>query len=224
MEIRNLVPDPAFAAAVVLAEGLRVAPAPEELGGLIDALVAGRASEDFPPAPVKDAVRGLLRRGGFKPTGRNKPASEYLAGAAREGRFPRINNIVDVNNLLSLETGLPISLLDRRAFPGGLWLRRGRAGERYVFNPAGQEIELEGLVCACGGDAAPDGVPLGNPVKDSMAGKVGGDTEAVVGVVYADAGCAPGRELAAHAARFAELLRRFGGASRAEVRLAPSAR
>jgi DNA/RNA-binding domain of Phe-tRNA-synthetase-like protein len=223
MDIHNLVPDPVFSAAVVLADGLRVAPAPEELASLVAELVARRAAEDFPPPPVQSAVRGLLRRGGFKPTGRNKPASEYLAQAAREGRFPRINNIVDVNNLLSLETGLPISLLDRRAFPGGLWLRRGRAGERYVFNAAGQEIELEGLVCACGGDSAPEGVPLGNPVKDSMTGKVKDDTAAVVGVIYADAACAPGRELAAHAERFADLLRRFSGAAAAEVRLVGAA-
>jgi DNA/RNA-binding domain of Phe-tRNA-synthetase-like protein len=221
-ELHNLVPDPAFAAAVVLAEGLRVASAPEELGRLIDELVVRRAAEDFPPVPVKEAVRGLLRRGGFKPTGRNKPASEYLAQAAREGRFPRINNIVDVNNLLSLETGLPISLLDRRSFGGEAWLRRGRPGERYVFNAAGQEMELEGLVCVCGGDSEPEGAPLGNPVKDSMTGKVRPDTDAVVGVVYADALCVPERELAAHAERFAALLRRFSGAAFAEVRVVPA--
>src|SRR3712207_7695492 len=46
----------------------------------------------------------LLRNGGFRPSGRNKPASEYLAQAAREGRFPRINNLVDVNNLVSLRS------------------------------------------------------------------------------------------------------------------------
>ncbi|MBI5239755.1 MAG: hypothetical protein HY926_04725 [Elusimicrobia bacterium] len=223
MDIRNLVPDPAFAAVVVLAEGLRVAPSPEELGRLVDELAARRTSEDFPPAPVKEAVRGLLRRGGFKPTGRNKPASEYLAQAAREGRFPRINNIVDVNNLLSLETGLPISLLDRRAFAGEVWLRRGRPGERYVFNAAGQEIDLEGLACVCGG-AGPDGTPLGNPVKDSMSGKVRDDTGAVVGVIYADASCGPGRRLAEHGGRFAELLRRFGGAASAEVQIAAAGR
>jgi DNA/RNA-binding domain of Phe-tRNA-synthetase-like protein len=219
--IHNLVPDPAFAAAVVLAEGVRAAPSPPELERLIAELVARRAAEDFPPAPVKEAIRGLLRRGGFKPTGRNKPASEYLAQAAREGRFPRINNLVDVNNLLSLETGLPISLLDRRAFAGEAWLRRGRPGERYVFNNAGQEIDLEGLVCVCGGAGA-EGSPLGNPVKDSMAGKLKDDTGAVLGVIYADAGCAPGRDLAAHAQRFAALLREFGGAGAVSVQVLPA--
>jgi DNA/RNA-binding domain of Phe-tRNA-synthetase-like protein len=210
--IHNLVPDRAFAAGVVLAEGVRVAAPAPELGRLIDALVARRAGEDFPPAPVKDAIRGLLKRGGFKPSGRNKPASEYLAQAAREGRFPRINNLVDVNNLLSLESGLPISLLDLRAFAGQAWLRYGRPGERYVFNNAGQEIELAGLLCICG-CAEADGIPLGNAVKDSMSAKLKDDTDAVIGVIYASVDCAPGRELAVQVERFAALLKEFGGAA-----------
>ena len=210
--IHNLVPDRSFAAGIVLAEGVRVAAPVPELGRLIDGLVARRAGEGFPPAPVKDAIRGLLKRGGFKPSGRNKPASEYLAQAAREGRFPRINNLVDVNNLLSLESGLPISLLDLRAFAGQAWLRYGRTGERYVFNNAGQEIDLEGLLCVCGGAEA-EGVPLGNAVKDSMAAKLKDDTVAVIGVIYASCDCAPGRELDALVERFGALLKEFGGAS-----------
>jgi DNA/RNA-binding domain of Phe-tRNA-synthetase-like protein len=212
--IHNLVSDRAFAAGIVLAEGVRVGPAPAELARLLDELAARRAGEGFPPAPVKDAIRGLLKRGGFKPSGRNKPASEYLAQAAREGRFPRINNLVDVNNLLSLESGLPISLLDQRAFAGRAWLRYGRPGESYVFNNAGQEIELAGLLCVCGGGAA-DGAPLGNAVKDSMAAKLKDDTTAVIGVVYASLDCAAGRELAALVERFTALLRQFGGAAEA---------
>jgi DNA/RNA-binding domain of Phe-tRNA-synthetase-like protein len=216
MTIHDLVPDKSFAAGIVLAEGVRIAAAAPALARRLDDLVAARSGEGFPPAPVKDAVRGLLKRGGFKPSGRNKPASEYLAQAAREGRFPRINNLVDVNNLLSLESGLPISLLDRRAFPDQAWLRYGRAGESYVFNNAGQEIDLEGLLCVCGGGGA-DGAPLGNAVKDSMAAKLKDDTTAVIGVIYASRDCAPGRELAALTERFAAMLKEFGGAAEARA-------
>ena len=206
--IHNLVPDPSFAAGIVLAEGVRVAAPAPELGRLIDTLVARRAAEDFPPGQVKDAILGLLKRGGFKPSGRNKPASEYLAQAAREGRFPRINNLVDVNNLLSLESGLPISLLDLRAFAGRAWLRCGRPGESYVFNNAGQEIDLEGLICVCGAQDS----PLGNPVKDSMAGKLKEGTTSVLGVIYASRDCEPGRGMAAHVDRFRALLKEFAEA------------
>ena len=213
MNIDNRVPDPAFVAGIVIAKGVKVGPSAPELERLMSDLVARRAGEEFPPPATKEAVRKLLKRGGFKPSGRNKPASEYLAQAAREGRFPRINNLVDVNNLLSLESGLPISLLDLRAFAGQAWLRCGRPGERYVFNNAGQEIDLEGLICVCGGVDGADGVPLGNAVKDSMAAKLKDDTDAVIGVIYASLDCAPGRELAPLAERFGALFKEFGGAS-----------
>ena len=45
------------------------------------------------PAPLqreeslRSAVRDMLRHGGYKPTGRGKPASEYLVRAANEDRF-----------------------------------------------------------------------------------------------------------------------------------------
>src|SRR6476661_745753 len=61
---------------------------------------------------VRAEVRQLLRHGGFKPAGRSKPASEYLHAAAAEARFPRINAAVDTCNVVSLCSGLPISLVD----------------------------------------------------------------------------------------------------------------
>ena len=205
IEVVAQVPDPAFVAGIVVATGVAAAAAPDSLRKLVEEAVARRAPEEF-PAATKDAIRGLLKRGGFKPSGRNKPASEYLAQAAREGRFPFINNLVDINNLLSLETGLPISLLDLRPFDGRAVLRYGGAGEKYVFNQAGQEIELDGLLCVCSRSA-----PLGNPVKDSMAGKLKEDTGSALGVIYGSQECEPGRAMAAHVERFAALLREFAG-------------
>src|ERR1700750_2661504 len=70
------------------------------------------------PAPlasddaVREAVRALLRQGGFKPTGRSKPASEYLLKAVREGLLAPINLAVDACNIVSYHSGLPISVVD----------------------------------------------------------------------------------------------------------------
>src|SRR5262245_13146155 len=67
-------------------------PSPPELTALL-ALVA--------PAPlcsddgVREAVRQLLRHGGFKPTGRSKPASEYLLRTVGEAKLSSINLAVD---------------------------------------------------------------------------------------------------------------------------------
>lgn len=66
---------------------------------------------------LRTAVRDMLRHGGYKPTGRGKPASEYLVRAAGEGKLAGINLVVDACNVVSLASGVPISVVDleRRA-------------------------------------------------------------------------------------------------------------
>jgi DNA/RNA-binding domain of Phe-tRNA-synthetase-like protein len=215
--VKNALSDRGMLAAVCIAYGIAVRPSSAELQAQLQELVARRKAEEFPPQSVKDAVRGLLKTGGFKPSGRNKPASEYLAQAAREHRFPVINNLVDVNNLISLTTGLPISLLDADACGAELLLRYGREGERYVFNAGGQEIDLEGLICSC--NAGTD-APLGNPIKDSLAGKIKDTTTAVIGIMYAPVAGPLSDVARAELETFARLLEREGGATRVETVLA----
>src|SRR4051812_39279694 len=96
---------------IVESRGVPQGPARAALASEIDAALARRAAAP-PSDSVKNAVRDLLRTGGYKPAGRGKPASEYLAQAAERGDFPRISHIVDAINLVSFESGLPISLLD----------------------------------------------------------------------------------------------------------------
>src|SRR5262249_35502317 len=102
-----------------------------------------------PSESVKLAVRDLLRHGGYQPAGRGKPASEYLVGALADGRFPRINALVDACNVVSLHAGLPISLVDvdRLDRPDRLAVRVAPPGTTYVFNPSGQVIDASGLIC-----------------------------------------------------------------------------
>src|SRR5438105_953761 len=61
---------------------------------------------------VRETIRALLRHGGFRPTGRSKPASEYLIRAVGEGHLSTINLAVDACNAVSLHSGLPISVVD----------------------------------------------------------------------------------------------------------------
>ena len=134
---------------------------------------------DAPLAPseaVKTAVRDLLRHGGFKPAGRSKPASEYLAGA---GELPRINAAVDACNVASLHSGLPISVVDLDLIEGPLAIRIAPAGTSYVFNPSGQTIDASGLVCLF--DAAG---PTGTPVKDAQRTKTHAGTRRTLSVVW----------------------------------------
>ena len=50
-------------------------------------------------AEVRPAIRDLFRHGGYKPTGRGRPASEYLAKAVEKGSLPSINRAVDISKI-----------------------------------------------------------------------------------------------------------------------------
>lgn len=155
------------------------------------------------------AVRKLLRHGRYQPSGRSKPASEYLRREAREGRLPRVNNLVDLDTLVSLRSGLPASILDvGRAGARAFTVRRGRAGEAYVFNAAGQEIGLEDLLLVA---TLPEDRPCANPVRDSMATKVTPETTEVLAIVYAPAALREALDEAV--AAFAAGLREWAGAA-----------
>ncbi len=134
---------------------------------------------------VRGAVRDLLRQGGYKPTGRGKPASEYLVRAAGEGggTLPSINLAVDACNAVSLHSALPISVtdLDRASSPFRIGV--APAGASFVFNASGQEIDLGGLLCLFDAEG-----PCGNAVKDAQRTKTGPDTTRTLSIVWAPAG------------------------------------
>jgi len=162
------------------------------------------AGEGFVPADLRARVRGMLRHGRYKPAGRGKPASEFLLRAALSDSFPLVNEPVDINNAISLASGLPGSIFDADLSGTHLLLRRDRPGESYVFNPAGQVIGLEDLIVVCHREGG-SWVPCGNPVKDAMATKICPETQSVVAVLYAPIG----ESIAfveTWAARYAELL------------------
>lgn len=112
------------------------------------------------------AVRRLLRYGGFKPSGRSKPASEYLAKAMEEQRLGPINPVVDLGNAASLHSGLPISIVDVDRTEGELRVGIAPPGARFVFNASGQEIDVGGLLGLS--DALG---PCANAVKDAQRTK-----------------------------------------------------
>jgi DNA/RNA-binding domain of Phe-tRNA-synthetase-like protein len=158
---------------------------------------------------VRAAIRDLLRQGGFKPTGRSKPASEYLAKAALES-FPRISNLVDINNLVSLQTGWPCSILDLDLVGSDtIEVRFGRKDEAYVFNSAGQSIDVAGLICL----ARVNGEPIANPVKDSMATKVREGTTRALLAAYTSRRVTSETEVRTVLERVEGLLRQHAGAT-----------
>ena len=141
------------------------------------------------PAPlrrdeaVRAAVRDMLRHRGYKPTGRGKPASEYLVRAASEGALGAINPAVDICNAVSLHSGFPVSVVDLARASPPFRIGVAPAGASYVFNASGQEIDLEGLLCLV--DAAG---PCANAVRDAQRTKTGPETLATLSVIWGCAG------------------------------------
>ncbi|HET9990294.1 MAG TPA: hypothetical protein VFQ65_17305 [Kofleriaceae bacterium] len=128
---------------------------------------------------VRAEVRSLLRQGGFKPAGRSKPASEYLHAVQQEGKFPAINAAVDACNLVSLHSGLPISLVDLDATHGALRIDLAPPGTSYPFNPSGQLIDVGGLCCLFDADG-----PTGTPVKDAQRTKTHAGTRVALSIIW----------------------------------------
>ncbi len=133
-----------------------------------------------PDDTIRTHVRDLLRHGGYKPSGRGKPASEYLVRAADRGGISHINLVVDACNAVSLHSGLPISVVDLDRTQTPLWIGLAQPEARYVFNASGQEIRLGGLICL--GDQQG---PCANAVKDSQRTKTCDQTRRAVTVVWA---------------------------------------
>lgn len=178
---------------------------------------AAELGEDAWEPGVKKQVRDMLRHGKYKPSGRSKPASEFLLKAAGQGDFPQVCSVVDVNNAVSLESGLPGTIFDSALSGDALLLRRGMEGENYVFNPSGQTIDLRDLLLVCRRQA--DGwQPCGNPVKDAMLTKVMPETRSVIAVLYGPAGMDPVK-VESWGERFSDLLRSSCGAARIGMRM-----
>lgn len=132
-----------------------------------------------PGDDLREKVRRLLRQGGFKPTGRSKPASEYLIKAMREGLLSSINFAVDACNVVSLHSGLPISVVDLDRAAGPFRVAVASAGTSYVFNQAGQAIDIGGLLCLFDADG-----PCANAVKDARRTKTGPMTTRTLSLVW----------------------------------------
>lgn len=182
---------------------------PRPLGELpTPAELAARLSLEA-PAPlraddsVRAAVRDLLRHGGFKPTGRSKPASEYLVRAAADGALGTINAAVDACNVASLHSGLPISVVDLDLARPPFRVELPPPGTSYVFNPSGQVIDIGGLISLYDAEG-----PCAGPVKDSQRTKTSATTTRTLSIVWGTVAL-PGRA-AATAAFYRELLHALG--------------
>src|SRR5277367_2201287 len=139
------------------------------------------------PKAVLEAAAILATRAGYKALGKDparyRGSAEALIRRVIAGKgLPRINNVVDVINLVSVETRLPIGLYDLAHVQGDIVFRAGRAGETYK-GIGKYDLNLEGLPVFC--DAVG---PHGSPTSDSERTMVTPATEQVVAIIISFSG------------------------------------
>lgn len=176
---------------------------PPEISSLLVSDAATPFAAARPDEALRKAVRDLLRSGGFKPTGRSKPASEYLGNAAAEGRLGSINPVVDLGNAVSLHSGLPISVVDLDRAQPPLRVAVADPGSSYAFNASGQVIDVGGLLCLLDAEG-----PCANAVKDAQRTKTAAETTRTLSLLWGTRAL-PGRAAAA-AAWYRDLLAGLG--------------
>ncbi len=175
-------------------------PSPVEL---VSQLTIGATAPLQTSDEVRAAVRDLFRHAGYKPTGRGKPASEYLLKAAGQQKLGSINLAVDICNVVSLHSGLPISVVDAEKTTPPWKIGVAPAGSSYVFNPSGQTMDIGQLLCLFDAEG-----PCANGVKDSQRTKTSDATRQTLTVIWGTTAL-PGRATEA-AAWYRQLLENAG--------------
>ncbi len=162
--------------------------------------------------PVVKALRKFYWKLGIDPT-KQRPASEALVRRVLRGRsLPRINNVVDAGNAVSLLTLVPIGIYDLGHVRGSLVLRAAREGEE--FRPIGGEPER--LTSRQIVLADEEKVLHVFPYRDSVLTMVRNDTIDVLIVACGVEGMNP--DLVVEAAhRTAELVTQLAGGEAGEV-------
>jgi len=106
----------------------------------VEEVRSGLTLEGLKDHPVIRAYRDFYWRLGIDPT-KTRPSSEALIRRAlRSGSIPLINNVVDLGNVASIKTMVPIGIYDLDKVTLPLTLRRARAGE--LFCPIGGNPEV----------------------------------------------------------------------------------
>lgn len=206
---------PEFAIGIVQAEGLQVSEHDDDLWGEIDArvseIVRTLQVETVPEIPQIAALRKAYRTLGKDPT-RYRGSQEALIRRVLKGKgLYRINTVVDLNNLLSMECRHSIGMFDAAKIDGPVLIRAGRPGETY-YGIGRDLLNVEGLPLLTDNQG-----PFGSPTSDSERTKVTLETTSTFATILSFTG----REhLAGQCRRLTDLLTRYAGARPERIRTA----
>ncbi len=136
---------------------------------------------------VLESPQIVATRAGYKALGKDparyRGSAEALLRRVIAGKgLPQINAVVDVINLVSVESRLPIGLYDLAHVSGDIVFRAGRAGETYK-GIGKYDLNLEGLPLFA--DALG---PHGSPTSDSERTMVTSATTQVLAIIVSFGG------------------------------------
>ena len=139
------------------------------------------------PRAILESQKILATRSGYKALGKDparyRGSAEALIRRIISGKaFPQINTVVDIINLVSVESRLPIGLYDLAHVQGDMVFRVGRAGETYK-GIGKYDLNLEGLPVFCDAQG-----PHGSPTSDSERTMVTLATTQVAGILISFGG------------------------------------
>ena len=200
---------PGVALGVIEAAAVRVSFASEALAAEMDAVCERLRSEltveQVAELPAIGDVRAMFRAWGVDPS-RYRPSAEALLRRVVQGKgLYRVSNVVDINNLISIETGWPGGSYDLARILPPVALRLGRAGEKY--QGIGKQVwHLEGRPVLADAHG-----PFGSPISDSTRTMVTEATVELLAVNYAPA-ASDAATLGRAIERQARLLERHAGA------------
>src|SRR5712692_6875867 len=161
-------------------------------------------------SPQVEATRLAYKALGKDPS-RYRGSAEALLRRVVAGKgLPQINAVVDVINLVSVESRLPIGLYDLGHVSGDIVFRAGRAGETYK-GIGKYDLNLEGLPIFA--DAIG---PHGSATSDSERTMVTAATHQVLAVIISFAGS---EGLGRWVQRMAALLAQYAAAQDVEVQV-----
>ncbi len=157
-----------------------------------------------------EATRSAYKALGKDPARYRGSAEALLRRIVAGSGLPQINAVVDVINLVSVESRLPIGLYDLAHVQSEIVFRRGRAGETYK-GIGKYDLNLEGLPVFC------DSVgPHGSPTSDSERTMVTAKTTEVLAVIVSFGG-ADGLERWAQ--RMSALFTQYAAAKNTEIQI-----
>ena len=139
------------------------------------------------PRAVLESASILTTRAAYKALGKDparyRGSAEALIRRVIAGKgLPRVSNVVDVINLVSVESRLPVGLYDSAHVQGEIVFRAGRAAETYK-GIGKYDLNLEGLPVFC--DALG---PHGSPTSDSERTMVTEATKRVIAIIISFGG------------------------------------